>query len=138
LSLNWNCLFFDLKFWKYCSYFFIFKVNKYGEKMFHFYSKIFSFDITFFLISNTMYHYKNLYYFNKLQFFTVGLVNSNLSPWLVSFAVPSISVNTVTEYFFLKLLLLMHKNVTFFKYTFFKKNWFSYFIYLKFKKIFIK
>ena len=130
-ALNWHNFFFDSKFWKYSSNFFIFKINKYGEKVFYFYNKIFSLDITFFLISNLIYHYKNLYYFKKLNFFTIGLVNSNFSPLQFSYAIPTISINTLNEFFFLKLLVFLNKNVLFSKYFFFKNNWFSYFIYLK-------
>lgn len=135
LALNWNDSFFDFKLWKYCCNFFIFKINKYGEKVFFFYNKLLNFDISFFIISNSAYHYKNLYYFNRLKIFTVGLVNSNFSPWLITYPIPSISTTNLTEYFFLKLLLLFYKNVLFFKYANFKKNWFSYVMFLKTKTI---
>lgn len=131
LALNWANSFLDLKLWKYCCNFFIFKINKYGEKVFYFYNKLLDSDMNFFIISNASYHYKNLYYFNKLKIFTLGLVSSNSSPWLVTYPIPSISTNNITEFFFLKLVLFFYKNVLFFKYTNFKKNWIHHTSFLK-------
>lgn len=132
LALNWSNSKFEINFWKYSFSFYVFKTNRYGLKINHFYSKLSSSDINFFFISNPLYHYKNLYYFNKLKFFSIGPVGSNVSPWILSYPLPAVSISSLIEYFFLKFLILLEKNALYFKYIFIKSNWSLFFLFTKF------
>ena len=85
LSLNWNYNYFDINLWKYYFPFFIFKLNNYNKKTDFFFEKLNSFSINFFFISDCQYHYKNLHYLKKKQHYTIGLINFNINPWLVSY-----------------------------------------------------
>lgn len=131
LALNWNNLKLDLMFWRYSFTFFFFKINKYGFKINQFYNKLSLYNFNFFFISNSLYHYKNIFYFNKLKFYTIGPVSSNISPWLLSYPIPALSINFLIEYFFLKFLILLEKNALYFKYTFLKLNWINFYIHTK-------
>lgn len=131
LALNWNNLKFEINFWKYSFSFFVFKTNRYGLKINHFYNKLILADVNFLFISNPLYHYKNLYYFNKLKFFSIGPVGSNISPWTLSYPLPAVSISSLIEYFFLKFLVLLEKNATYFKYIFIKNNWILFFLFTK-------
>lgn len=123
LAINWHHSKFDLNFWKYSFIFFIFKTNRFSLKINHFFNKLSMSDINFFFVSNVFYHYKNIHYMTKFKFFSIGPVNSNLSPWLLSYSLPSFSTNLIIEYFFLKFLILTEKRALYAKYFFSRLNW---------------
>lgn len=75
----------------------------------------------FLIITDCFYHYKNLYYFNRHNFFTLGVVNSTLDPWLVSYAIPGLLNNFFTQFFFLKILMTINQFAAKTKYEFYKK-----------------
>jgi hypothetical protein len=131
LALNWNYNFFDINIWKYYFPFFIFKLNNYNRRTSFFFQKIQTFNINFFFITDCLYHYKNLYYLKKNNYYTIGLVNGFLNPWLVSYPVITLFENFLVQFFFIKLLVLIQKNSLFFKYNLFKKIWYVF----KLKKI---
>lgn len=108
--------------WKYIFPFFIFKTNTFSTKVKHFLQKIELYDIDFFLVTNVNYHNKYVYYFNKLNFFSLGPVNSNLSPWLLSYSFPVFSLNPLIEYFFIKFIIMSEKKAVQVKLNFFKNN----------------
>lgn len=124
LSINWQYFYTDLNFWNYSFPFFTLRTNRYDTKIKYFYDKLILCDINFFIISNALYHYKNLHYFNNNKFFTLGVANSNISPWLLSYSIPVFSINFITEYCFLSLLILLSKQVINIKFIFIKLHWF--------------
>jgi len=126
LALNWNYNFFDINIWKYYFPFFIFKLNNYNRRTSFFFQKIQTFNINFFFITDCLYHYKNLYYLKKNNYYTIGLVNGFLNPWLVSYPVITLFENFLVQFFFIKLLVLIQKNSLFFKYNLFKKIWYVF------------
>jgi len=123
LAVNWNYLKIDINFWRYSYPFFIFKTNKYDTKTKHFYNKINLHELNMFFISNPNFHFKNLYYFSQQRFFTLAIIPSNISPWLVSYPIPVLAINHLMEYYFLKLLIFLEKNAILYKYNFLKLQW---------------
>ncbi len=123
LAFNWKFFHSDLILWKFSFSFFIFKTNSFSKKIDFFYKKIYTLGVDFLFLTDSFYHIKNLYYFNKYKIFTLGLVSGAMDPWLVSFAVPGLVNGFLTEFFFLKniVFLLQHSSLT--KYIFFKKNY---------------
>jgi len=128
LALNWNNINMEYNYWKYTFSFFTRAVNNYGVRTKHFFKKIENLNVDFFLITNANYQYKNIYYFNKFKFFTIGPVTSNLSPWLLTYSLPVFSVNPLSEYFFIKLIILLEKKTMFYKFYLKKFQWTSFFI----------
>lgn len=61
------------------------------------------------IITDAFYHYKNLYYFQKYNFFSIGLVSAAMSPDKVSYAVAGLSNNFFTQNFFFKTLILLKR-----------------------------
>jgi len=123
LAMNWQYSQIDINFWKYSFPFFVFKTNRFGIKVKHFFNRILSSGVDFFLITDVSYHSKNLHYFDKGRFFTIGPVSSNYSPWVLSYSLPVFAASSLTEFFFLKLAILLEKNATFFKFNFLKLKW---------------
>ncbi len=128
LSLNWNYGAWTLDFWKYYSNFFIFQPNKYHVKTNFFFAKIKTFDVNFFLITDCLYQQKNLFYFKKNNYYTVGLVNANSNPAIVSYPIISFFEGYLVQSFFLKLLVYAQKQAQYHKYLYFKQIW-SFLVY---------
>lgn len=130
LALNWNYNFFDVKVWKYYFPFFTFKLNNYNKKIDFFFSQINQLNINFFLITDCLYHFKSLPYLKKKNLYTVGLVDINLDPWIVTYPILNFFESYLTQLFFFKFILFIEKKSISVKYLFYKKNWF-FFIFNK-------
>jgi hypothetical protein len=123
LALNWYYSKFDINLWNYYFPFFIFKLNNYNKKSDYFFEKLFYTDINFFFIVDSVYHYKNLYYFNRYNYYTIGLIDMNLDPSLVSYPIINFFNNYNIQIFFFKLILFIQKSVFFKKFSYFKNIW---------------
>lgn len=123
LSLNWNYNTFDINLWKYYFPFFIFKLNNYNRKTDFFFDKLNDMQINFFFISDCMYHFKNLHYMKKKNMYTVGLLNINLDPWIISYPLISFFDSFLTQLFFFKILIFIERKSLLMKYIFFKNTW---------------
>lgn len=137
LSLNWHSNAFDINFWKYFHPFFIFKSNEYGKVVDFFFEKLNQHNKGFFIISDCFYHFKNAHYLKKKNYYTIGLVDVRTDPWLVTYPIVSFFESFVTQLFFLKLLVFIHRQALLLRYNLFKNIWtvFSTTISLnKFKK----
>ena len=128
LALNWNYNIFDINIWRYYFPFFIFKLSKFNKKTDFFFDKIYSRGVNFFIITDCHFHYKNLHYLNKKKLYSIGLINVNLDPWLVSYPIITFFESYLTQMFFFKLLIFIEKKVLFEKYFFFKNIWLNFLI----------
>lgn len=122
-ALNWINFNLEMNAWRYCFPFFTLKTNIFNKKIDFFFNKLKSSNFDFFLITDSHYHFKNLYFFKKYKFFTIALNDLNLNPNLFNYSIPVISSNNLVQFFFLKFTILIQKNVRLFKYNFFKKIW---------------
>lgn len=125
LSINWAVHNWEQLLWRYYHLFFNFKVNKNTEKFNFFCLKMQENEINFFLITDSSYHFKNLYFFRAFNFYTIGLVSFNMSPWVVNFPVPVADNHFLMQLFFFKYLLFIKKNTLKRKYLFLKQLHFS-------------
>lgn len=123
LSINWSYLKLNLTIWNQISPFFIYKTPVYNLKTNFFFTKLKAVGSHFYVVSNPNYHFKTLHYLKKQQFFTLGPVSSNLSPWLLSYPIPVFTLNRLVEYYFIKFIIFYEKNAFFYKYNFFKSYW---------------
>ena len=128
LALNWNYNIFDINIWRYYFPFFIFKLSNFNKKTDFFFDKIASRGVNFFLITDCQYHYKNLHYISKKNFYSIGLVNINLDPWLVSYPIITFFENFLTQLFFFKLLIFIEKKVLLQKHLLFKNMWLNFLV----------
>lgn len=134
LSLNWQYSNFDINLWRYYFPFFIFKTNKYSPKTDFFFDRISSLGINFFLITDCHFHYKNLSYLKKKNLYTIGLIDVNTQPWIVTYPILTFFESYLTQSFFFKFLLFIDRQVLHLKFNTFKINWFL----INFKKISLK
>ena len=88
---------------------FFYKTNKFSKKIEFFFKKLLFNDFNIIIISDCFFHHKNLFYFNKFFFFSLGLTSANINPWLVSYAIPALINNFFTQFFFLQLCLSLNK-----------------------------
>ena len=125
LGLNWNNCSYTFNLWNLVSPTFIFQNNHFSVKNDFFYKQLNSSGLSVVLVSDSYYHYKNLYYFKKHNFFSIALTQSNLDPWLVTYAIPALSNNFFTQYFFLKICNYFSRLASYDKFIFYKKIWFN-------------
>lgn len=128
LALNWNYNIFDVNVWRYYFPFFIFKISNFNRKTDFFFDKIYTRGINFFIITDCQYHFKNLHYINKKNFYSIGLVNVNLDPWIVTYPIVTFFENFLTQMFFFKILIFIERKVLLEKYVFFKRIWLNFLI----------
>jgi len=126
LAINWNYNFFDINLWNYFFPFFVFKLNKYTHKSSFFFEKLNHLNVNFFLITDCTYHFKNIHYMRKNNYYTIGLVNVNLNPWIVSYPIVSFFDSFITQSFFFKFLITINKLVNYTKFNFFKNTWYNF------------
>lgn len=126
LALNWNYNTFEINLWKYYFPFFIFKLNNYNKKTDFFFNKLNSLGINFFLITDCLYHFKNLHYIKKKNLYSIGLINLELNPWLVDYPILNFFESFLTQLFFFKLLIFIERRVIFFKHNLFKNLWYVF------------
>lgn len=128
LSFNWSSSQWNLSLWRYYSPFFLFQPNRYNKKIDFFFKKLKKTEIDFVIITDCVYHYKNIFYLKKSNYYTIGLISVYDSPWLVSYPVISFFDNYLIQLFFFKLLVIIQKQAFYFKYNLFKKTWNTFFI----------
>nr|APW82426.1 rps2 [Laurentiella strenua] len=132
LSLNWFYNNWDINFWRYYFSFFIFKISKYNHKINYFYERLKDNYNNFTIVTDCVYHFKNLYYLKKNHIYTIGLLDISTNPWIVEYPIISFSDSYLTQLFFFKLLVFLNKSALQLKYSFLQKLWFYTFLYKKF------
>jgi len=128
LALNWSYNIFEINLWKYYFPFFTFKLNNYNKKTDFFFDKLSSLSINFYVITDCIYHYKNLHYIKKKNYYSIGLVNVDLDPWLVNYPIISFFESFLTQLFFFKLLIFIERRSIFLKHNIFKNLWLTFLI----------
>ena len=123
LSLNWFIDKWEMDLWKYYFSFFVYKTNKFSTKIDFFYEKLKEFGYEFFLITDSLYHFKNLYYFKKHFFYTIGLSSISVNPWILDYPIVSFVNSYLIQFFFIKLLIYIQKQSLMLKFFFLKKIW---------------
>ncbi len=86
-----------------------------------FFSKLQEMGLDLFLITDVAYHFKNLHLLKNLQYYLIGLVPINMSPWLIDYPIIIFFNSFLIQLFFFKLLIFVKKNILFKNYFFFKK-----------------
>jgi len=133
LAINWSLNYFNIDLWRYHSPFFIFKTNNYSKLTDFFFDKFYSHNKNFFVITDCFYHFKNLHYLKKKNYYSLGLVDAKIDPWMVTYPIISFFESYVTQLFFFKLLIFIQKQTSLLKFNYFKNNWLNFFKVTKLK-----
>nr|QCU82637.1 ribosomal protein S2 [Pseudourostyla cristata] len=126
LSFNWINYNFSIDMWLKTFLFFTLKTNKFDIKTNFFYKNLKQYRIGTLIISDCLYHFKNLHYFNKYKFFLIGLVTTRINPWLVSYPIPIFINSYFSQFFFFRILFISYNYANKTKYNFYKQLWFWY------------
>lgn len=80
-------------------------------------------DLNFetFILTDVLYHYKNLLYFSKHSYFTIGLTPSTMDPFLMSYPIIIFYDSYQIQLFFLKILNYLNNQNLLHKFLLFKK-----------------
>lgn len=133
LAFNWTLNLWDINSWKLTYPHFIFKINHFSQRTGFFYKKLREWGYTSFIVSDCIYHYKNMYFFRKNGFYTVGLLSLNVNPWLVTYPVIASSNSYLNQIFFLQSLIYSQRKAFLLQFFLFKKLWNTsyFFLFLK-------
>lgn len=123
LALNWHLNEFDINLWRYYFPFFVFKTNSYNKKIKFFLNRLEEYNVNFYIISDCTYHFKNIHFLNKHKFYSIGLVNANMSPWIVSYPIISFFDSYITQLFFFKILIFAERQIMSHRFNLLKNIW---------------
>nr|ASY95726.1 ribosomal protein S2 [Stylonychia lemnae] len=123
LSFNWYFSKWEFSFWKLAFPFFVRRTNAYHRKVGYFYALLKEDVSAFFIVTDCIYHFKNLYYLRKNHFFTIGFVNLAGNPWVVNYPVINMIESLTNQAFFFKILSYTTKLASYHRFLFFKKLW---------------
>lgn len=126
LALNWNYNLFNIFLWRFYSAFFTDKKIQFDSFSNYFFLQIKKFNLRFCLVSDVNNHFKNFFFFKRNFFFTIGLINVFINPWLVDYPFFLYSDNYVGQLFFFKLVFFLQKKSIYWRFTMLKVNYASF------------
>ena len=96
------------------------KINDYGNYIFR---TLNNYGYSIGLILDITYHNKTIYYLRRNKFYVIGIVPSNYNIKSVDFALPIVNDTINNQLFFIRLIILIKKNVKDYKFTQLKNIW---------------
>jgi len=125
MAFNWQNNFMDYRLFKYASQLFYLKDSSYGNETRLIYLEEGGFPVDAAIVSDVKAHERNLFYLQRSNFFTIGLVPANYDPWVFSFPVPLLSESLLGQYYFLGSLVRLSNLAQSSRFEFFYKSWFN-------------
>lgn len=125
LALNWDCKELLGTFWRFIKPFLIYqsvKINDYGDFTFR---NLNNMGYYISLILDITYHKKTIYYLRKSKFYTIGIVPSNCDIKSVDAALPVVDDTIQSQLFFIRLTIIIKKNVKTYHFKELRNVWFS-------------
>jgi hypothetical protein len=123
LALNWGNKNLLNSFWRYAKPFLIYqsvKINDYGNYVFRSLNRMGYYTS---LVLDISYHKKTIYYLRRSKFYVIGIVPSNYDIKSVDFSLPIINDSMSNQLFFIRLILLIKKNVKSYHFKELKSLW---------------
>lgn len=106
ISFNWSYGLLPYNLFRYAAPFFFMKDASYGGDLTLAYNRLLLTGAGVAFVADVKYHKANLFHLKTTGFFVIGLVSSNMNPWLVHYTIHAGSNTLFTQYFFI--LLLAH------------------------------
>lgn len=125
LALNWNNKGLINTFWRYIKPFLVYqsvKIHDYGNYVFRSLNRM-GYYVS--LILDITYHKKTIYYLRRSKFYVIGIVPANYDIKSVDFALPIVNDSMTNQLFFIRLILLIKKNVKIYHFKELRLHWFS-------------
>lgn len=111
LVFNWHYSIKNYKLFKFIQPFFIFKDAVHGAIVHTSVFVMFLQRLDFAVVVDLNNHFKLLRYLQRYSLYTVGLVPTNYSPWVVSYPIPYFSDSSLSQLYFLKWVLHIDSSV---------------------------
>ena len=110
LVFNWNYNYRNYKLFKYTQPFFIFSDAPHGGYIHSAMSEILTQRLDMCILVDVRNHKRLLTYIQKYSLFSIGLIPTNYSPWMVSYALPTFSDSPLSQYYFLRFLFFIRSS----------------------------
>lgn len=123
LTFNWENNVFGYKLFKYTQPWFIFKDVSHGSYVHSAIKQLKKFNTDFILLIDMHNHLKILPYLQRYNFYIVGLVPINRSPWKVSYPIPTFADSNLSQFYFLRWLFLIKSQARTAKFSFIRDLW---------------
>lgn len=123
LALNWQNSNLLNSLWRYMRPFLTYqglKINDFGNYVFR---RLNEYGHSLALILDVAYHNKTIYYLRRHKFYILGIVPSNRNIKSVDFAFSIINDTIVNQLFFIRLILLIKKNIKMCRFNQLKATW---------------
>lgn len=123
LALNWQNSNLLNSLWRYVRPFLTYqglKINDFGNYVFR---RLNEYGHSLALVLDIAYHNKTIYYLRRHKFYVIGIVPSNRNIKSVDFAFSIINDTIVNQLFFIRLILLIKKNIKLYKFEQLKSTW---------------
>lgn len=122
-SFNWTEKCFDYELFKKSTPYFFKKDIQFGSDSITIFNRFERSGLSTAFITDSQYHWKNLYYLRRVGVYTISPVSLNSNPWDVHFSLPVGSNNLISQYFFVKLLTSKKHQAKYAKFKMLQKQW---------------
>lgn len=117
VAFNWSYGLLPFNLFKYAAPSFFMRDVPYGEEGTRAYSKLAFTGVNVAFVADINYHKKTLFHLKSTGYFVIGLVSSNLNPWLVHYSIHAGCNTLFTQYFFIRFMAYMRQQGEFFRFT---------------------
>lgn len=123
IAFNWTekCLEYEL--FKRSTPYFFKKDIQFGTDSITIFNRFERSGLSTVFLTDSQYHWKNLYYLKRVGIYTISATPINSNPWNVHFSLPVGSNNLISQYFFIKLITMFKHEVKLNAYQSLKKLW---------------
>ena len=122
-AFNWTEKCFDYDLFKKSTPYFFKKDIQFGSDSITIFNRFERAGLSTAFVTDSQYHWKNLYYLRRVGVYTISPTALNSNPWDVHFSLPVGSNNLVSQYFFVKLLISKKHHTKYRKFEQLKLNW---------------
>jgi len=127
LSFNWKTTN-HLKFmWRYTLPFLFLRSNKITNYGYFVFNRLRMLGMRTAFVVDVLYHNKTLYYLHRSNFYTLGVVPTNYSPFLVNFAIPTAVDSVFTQLFFVRFVIRVRQASQAWRYSLSKSEWLAFY-----------
>jgi hypothetical protein len=124
ISFNWSYGLIPYNLFRYAAPYFFMKNASYGSSPTFAYNRLAYTGLAVSFVADISYHKTNLFHLKTTGFFVIGLVSSNMNPWLVHYTIHSGSNTLFTQYFFIKFMSHLRQQADYYHYSASKSLWY--------------
>lgn len=125
LALNWETNNWTIKLWTAFNTYFIFKTPSYSPKLDHFFRQLSVRRLSCAVVSDVVYHAKNIFYLKRNDFYVIGLLNITENPYILDYPIIANFENHLLQHFFLKFIVFIDRQSQHQRFTYWYQIWFN-------------